>query len=88
MRELAVVGTRYPNPVQQQRCRDAVRAALAAGWRIVTGGAPGIDAVAVHAAQAQGYPERVRLVLPWERFEGWQDLRLGYLVYDPHLHAD
>ena len=80
---LAVVGSRQPNAAQQQRCREGVAAALAAGWEIVTGGAPGIDSVAVHAAQTAGHADRVTLVLPWERFGGWQDLRLKRIVFDP-----
>lgn len=84
---VAVVGTRHPNEVQRERCREAVQAALGAGHRIVTGGAPGIDTIAVHATQVVGHPERVTLVLPWERFEGWQDLRLRRVVFDPEEHA-
>ncbi len=84
---VAVVGTRHPNGVQKQRCREAVQAALRAGHPIVTGGAPGIDSIAVHAAQAAGCAERVTLVLPWERFQGWQDLRLRRVVLDPEEHA-
>ncbi len=85
---VAVIGTRHPNEVQKERCRQAVAAALAAGHSIVTGGSPGIDTIAVHAAQAAGYAERVILVLPWARFEGWQDLRLQRVVFDRQEHAD
>ena len=83
---VAVIGTRHPNEVQKERCRQAVAASLAAGHSIVTGGAPGIDTIAVHAAQAAGHAERVTLLLPWARFEGWQDLRLQRVVFDRQEH--
>lgn len=85
---LAVVGSRKPNAAQRERCQQAVRDALEAGWRIVTGGAPGIDHLAVLTAQRAGFAERVTLVLPWQGFEGWQDQRIRYVVYDPEEHAD
>lgn len=84
---LAVVGARKPNAAQRERCQHAVRAALEVGWQIVTGGAPGIDHLAVLAAQRADRAGRVTLVLPWERFEGWQDLRLQRVVFDPGEHA-
>ena len=85
---LAVVGSRNPNAAQRERCQQAVVAALEAGWHIVTGGAPGVDHLAVLAAQRAGHAERVTLVLPWRGFEGWQDQRLRYMVYDPDVHTD
>jgi hypothetical protein len=83
---VAFVGTRGPNAAQIERCQEAVRAALEAGWGIVTGGAPGIDHLAVLTAQRAGCAERVTLVLPWENFENWRDQRLQVVVFDPREH--
>lgn len=88
MRSIAVVGTRRPTAIQQERCRAVVAAALAEGWEIVTGGAPGIDAAAITAATGAGQARRVILVLPWANFGNWRDRQLRRVIFDREVHGD
>lgn len=90
-KRLAIVGTREPNPAQAERVREAARAALEDGWRIVTGGASGVDKLAVLGAQEYEHASDVTLVLPWNSFEHWDrsgDERILQIVFDPEGRAD
>lgn len=51
---LAVVGSRDATDTELDAARTAAEAAVARGWDVVSGGAKGVDAVALNAAVARG----------------------------------
>jgi len=56
MKRVAVVGTRYPSPQAEGLVRDLVKTLGEAGYSIITGGAPGIDSLAIKYAKVFGIP--------------------------------
>jgi predicted Rossmann fold nucleotide-binding protein DprA/Smf involved in DNA uptake len=54
MKRIAIVGTRYPSPQAEDLVRNLVKALGEDGYSIITGGAPGIDSLAVKYAKAFG----------------------------------
>lgn len=60
-----VVGTRQPTAEQVQACREAVRSAVDRGLTVLSGGAEGIDTIAVTAAVEFG--GSAISILPWAR---------------------
>ncbi len=85
---VAIVGTRQPNRAQIQRCQEAVAAALSSGANIITGGAPGIDSCAIHAANTLGQAAQVTVVLPWQNFGGWSVQELRCIVFNPDFEVE
>jgi hypothetical protein len=53
---VAIVGTRYPSRQAELLVRDLVKRLGAGGYTIVTGGAPGIDTLAVKYAKVFNVP--------------------------------
>jgi len=49
---MAIVGSRKASEAMRQQATAQANKALAAGWRISTGGAHGVDAAAIKAAVA------------------------------------
>jgi len=60
-----VVGTRDPGESMVQACQRVVTSLVNQGVTIVSGGADGIDTIAVSTAVAQG--GKARVILPWPR---------------------
>jgi len=56
MKRIAVVGTRYPSPQAEDLVRDLVKALGEYGYGIITGGARGVDSLAIRYAKAFGVP--------------------------------
>ena len=56
MKRVAIVGTRYPSPQAEDLVRDLVKALGENGYSIVTGGARGIDSLAIKYAKAFSVP--------------------------------
>ena len=56
MKRIAIVGTRYPSPQAEDLIRDLVKALGEGGYTIITGGAPGVDTLAIKYAKAFGVP--------------------------------
>jgi predicted Rossmann fold nucleotide-binding protein DprA/Smf involved in DNA uptake len=53
-RLLGVVGSRHVDDAGRRVAADAARTAVARGWGVVSGGAPGVDRTAMDAALAAG----------------------------------
>ncbi len=82
----AVIGTRHPGPNQEKACRLFCGLLLQAGYLIHTGGAVGIDEIAMSCAG-----ERSVVFLPWAGYNRHlvQKYRPGkVVVYDPLVHKD
>jgi predicted Rossmann fold nucleotide-binding protein DprA/Smf involved in DNA uptake len=56
MKRIAIVGTRYPSPQAEDLVRDLVKALGENGYSIITGGARGIDSLAIKYAKAFSVP--------------------------------
>ena len=56
MKRVAIVGTRYPSPQAEDLVRDLVKALGEYGYGIITGGARGVDSLAIRYAKAFGVP--------------------------------
>ena len=65
---LAVIGTRQPSGNQKILARRLVEMALKHNWKIATGGAEGIDQVAMQVCKEQGALDRLTVYLPWESY--------------------
>ena len=68
MKRLAVIGTRNPTGNQKLLARELVELALKHGWSISTGGAEGIDQVAMETCEKQEKIGRLTVYLPWRSF--------------------
>jgi predicted Rossmann fold nucleotide-binding protein DprA/Smf involved in DNA uptake len=56
MKRVAIAGTRYPSPQAEDLVRDLVKALGENGYSIITGGARGIDSLAIKYAKAFSVP--------------------------------
>ena len=56
MKRVAIVGTRYPSPQAEGLIRDLVKALGENGFSIITGGARGVDSLAIKYAKLFSVP--------------------------------
>lgn len=61
---MAIVGSRKASEAMRQQAMAQANKALAAGWRISTGGAHGVDAAAIKAAVDAGKAKSLDIYLP------------------------
>ena len=80
---VAIVGTRKPAPPTRAAASWAAKAAVAAGYEVVTGGAEGVDAAAVATVQ-----QHAVVVVPWRGFGSCEGLAGRVVVYDPRRQPE
>lgn len=79
--KIAIIGTRVPTTPQKALCMAAVSYHSDQGDTIATGGASGIDALAMEWA------DRLQVFVPWKGFQiKTIPLRAEVIVYDPTVH--
>lgn len=81
---IAIVGTRKPDRKMIHLAEHAAEVALASGFQLVTGGATGIDEVAMRVGH-----KACHVVLPWPSYNRHLLERYGIekvTVYNPRIH--
>lgn len=79
---VAIVGTRWPAEATKSAVTQVTRWIVERGFGVVSGGAPGVDQIALDVAGPYGW-----VILPWKGF-GRRSWPGRVTVYDAKVHKD
>lgn len=88
MNYVTIIGTRNPTENQKKQCKYIIKTILKNGYGIITGGAKGIDQIAMQEVNKVN-PELLCVVLPWENYERDNIVQGNkIIVYNPSKHKE
>ena len=86
---IAIIGSREPSASQVSIMRDVITTILELNGehQIITGGATGIDNLALSICKTRGEMKRLHLYLPWRKFVKYHDSTgANITVFNPEEH--